>query len=145
MLERDLPATPTGDSTRDMNRAEAVGAGDAATPVTDILVIIPVPGPRELIGQPVQLTDIPLRSTVGDRGYWVGRSHTEQVFVRLDQGETASDVAPGENATVWGTLQPVPPQSTLTEQWDLEPNAARILARNESLYIEADSIKASGS
>lgn len=144
LLERDLPHTPVGDTTGDMSREAPPGSAAATgAPVTNILLIIPVPGPRDLIGKPVQLEDIPVRSRVGERGYWVGPSHSQQVFVRLNDKASAT-VQPGENATLWGTLQPLPAREDMTAQWGLAPNAAGILARNEALYIKADSIKASG-
>ena len=141
LLERDLPHTPAGDTTGDMSRRTPAGV---AGPVTNILLILPVPGPRNLIGKPVQLADIPLRSRVGERGYWVGPSHPQQVFVRLKDGGRSISVEPGENLTLWGTLQPLPAQGEIIDEWELEPNAARILTRNEALYVKADSIKPSG-
>ena len=145
LLERDLPNVPPGDTIQDMNRQEMSGAGAAGAPVTDVLVIVPLPGPRDLIGKQVHLTAVPVQSQVGERGYWMGPTHTQQVFVRVSQNASNVSLTPGETASVWGTIQPVPSQSQIESEWQLESNLAEKLVRNEALYIKADSVKTSGS
>ena len=137
LLERDLPHTPAGD-TAVTTRAAGM------RPVTNIVLILPIPGPRELIGQQVQLDDIPLRGKVGDRGYWVGPSEKQQVFVQLKQDAKRPSVAEGELVRLGGTLQPLPNEDHMIRQWQLDPSVAQKLTRNEALYIRADSLMAAG-
>lgn len=146
LLERDLPNVPPGDTIQDMNRDE-MSTTDAAAgaPVTDVLLIVPLPGPRDLIGKQVHLTALPVQSEVGERSYWMGPTHTEQVFVRHNQNANQVSLTPGQTASVWGTIHPVPSQSQIESEWQLESNLAENLVRNEALYIRADSIKTPGS
>lgn len=77
-----------------------------------------------------------------------GVQRTEKLC-RARRGCTCSRVAaetakPAEPVRLGGTLQPLPSEEQMIDQWQLDPAVARNLTRNEALYIRADSLIAAG-
>ncbi len=123
-------------------------AAAEGAPVTDVLLLVPVPGPRELVGRPVRLNRVPVQTVVSDKGFWVGPRRGQQVFVRLDEvapsgasTEQKVNVQQGQQLTVFGKVEWVPAKSELEAGWGLSPAESKILGRNEALYIAADSVR----
>lgn len=134
-----------------VRRAGVAGEPSAAAPapsVTDVLVLVPVPGPAELVGRTVQLENVLVQSVIGDQGFWVGPRHTQQVFVRLDErtasgdeADAAVNIEKGQRLTLFGTVERIPPPEEVQEKWDVDSAMARLIARNEALYVAADSVR----
>lgn len=159
---RDRPILIADNITPDPSPGDTVSAGGAedttatasvvptasvASPVTDVLLLVPVPGPAALVGKQVRLTDAEVRSRVGDRSLWVGPSHAQQVFVRMDQDAQVTDgsgnaatVDSTDRVSVFGTIQRVPDLEQVQSEWALDSTQSRLVARNEALYVAADSV-----
>ncbi len=152
---RDRPIVIADDITPDISPDDTAAAGGAeetatastASPVTDVLLLVPVPGPAALVGKEVRLTQAEVRSRVGDQGLWVGPSHAQQVFVRMTDEARVTDgngnevtVDPSDRVAISGTIQRVPDRKQVGRFWGLDSTQARLVARNEALYIAADSV-----
>lgn len=148
---RDRPILIAEEITPDPSPGETAPGSTADTAavssITDVLLLVPVPGPAELVGKEARLTDAEVRSRAGDRGLWVGPSHTSQVFVRLADDAAVTDTA-GSSATVdagdridlSGTVRRVPELAEVQSDWGLDDTQAGLVARREALYIAADSV-----
>jgi hypothetical protein len=78
---RDRPILIAGQITPDPSSEETALTGESpdsvttvsvVAPITDVLLLVPVPGPADLVGKEARLADAEVRSRVGERGVWVG-------------------------------------------------------------------------
>ena len=145
---RDRPVLVATSVRKAAGSSSGSPAASESPPVTDVLVLVPVPGPQELVGRAVQLEGLPVQAVVSDKGFWVGPRRGEQVFIRLkevspDGASTEHDVTvrQGQRLTIFGRVELVPPRNEVQSQWGLSPAESKILARSEALYVAADSVR----
>lgn len=123
--------------------AQGAAAGE---PITDVLVIVAAPDRPSLVGKRVQLTDVPVRSVVSDRGFWVGPSDGQRMFVRLDEKldkggmEQKLDVNKGQARTITGVIRELPSAQDIQRQWGLESSEAAAL-KGERIYLHAENFE----
>lgn len=132
------------------NPAEPVTATVAATTdpklVTDLLIIVDTDDPDSLVGRRVKLESVAVQSVVGDKTFWVGPSKDQQLFVFLEEkvdpagAEGQVDVNEGQQVTITGTVEKLPPIEQARKQFDLsEKNSADL--KGEKLYVRAAQVK----
>lgn len=126
----------------------AVAPAVVAVPVaTTVEVITAVPTPADLVGRPIQMRDVAVQSVVSDKGFWVGPSVAQRVFVVLPEAPTPNappdsryNVNPGQRLTLSGVVERMPTDLTQqTTTWNLKSTDVSALARHP-LYVRADSL-----
>lgn len=134
------------ETTREGQRKPAPDGASRDAPMTDFVAIITV-DPASLIDRKVELSDVPVRSVVSDRGFWVGPSHGRQMFIRLDpEPRTPNtpydgrvDIEAGDTLDIKGTIKALPEGDAVRQKWGLDPVQADLLA-DEPFYVVAESV-----
>ncbi len=121
-------------------------AGAAREPIADLLVIITAGDRLPLVGRRVLLSNVKVQSMAGDRGFWIGPSDAQRLFVRMDKdftagrGEKIVNVNQGQIRTLGGVINRLPSQEEMKKQWGLSASEAARLERDR-IYLEADNIE----
>lgn len=134
--------TPPGTAAPAMTPPTEVGV-----PVTDLDAIVAAADPAALVGRRVELTDVTVRSVVGDKTFWVGPSDGQQAFVFLLE-ETSSnsavegqvDVNPGQQVSITGVVEKLPPLDQARQMFDLSSTNSGML-KNEQVYVVAKQVQ----
>lgn len=117
-----------------------------AEPITDVLLIVTPVDRIPLVGRRVQLNNVVVRRMVGDRGFFIGPSDSQQLFVRLDRAldrgraERIVNVNQGQVRTLSGVIRRLPNPDRLQQELELNATEAAMLGR-ESVYLAADTIE----
>lgn len=123
----------------------ATGPASSAGALRDVDVILAAPNRRALVGRPVQLTGVEVRSVPSDRTLWVGPSRDRVLFIVISNASGAGAAAaerptarPGDRVTVSGVLRAVPdnlePWRTV---WGLDPGGVGAVRRAQ-VYLAAN-------
>ncbi|MGH9941232.1 MAG: hypothetical protein ACRD9R_02605 [Pyrinomonadaceae bacterium] len=118
----------------------------SADPITDVLVIVTPVDRTPLVGRRVLFSDVKVQSMVGDRGFFIGPSDNQRLFVRLtkplDTGsaEQIVNVNQGQVRTLSGIVKRLPNTNEVRQQWGLNAQEAAALERDR-VYLEADTIE----
>lgn len=125
-------------------RANRSGEGASTAPITDVVVVVTAPDREALVGRQVQITGVKVQSVPSDKGFWIGPSDHQRLFVRLDEVRTPGtpvegrvDIDSGQTVSVTGTLRRLPAQDTIRSNWGLDTNEAAALM-NERVYLHAE-------
>lgn len=130
-VDRDLvvaPIAPVG---------LPAAAGD---PVRDLVYIVTVPDRRPLVGRTVVINNARVLDVVGDRGFWIGTSPAQRLFVMREEvpGQPPTDaelnINPGQIVSLSGVIRAMPDAPTATTLFGEEGAAA---ARDEQIYLFA--------
>lgn len=120
-------------------------AGQAAG-LTDMLVVVNDQNQQQYAGQTASFSNVTVQSVVGDRGFWVGPSAEQQLFVVIDeanvgQAEGQIQVQPGQNLTLSGVIEQLPPLDQAPAEWGLDASNSAALA-NQQVYLHARQVVA---
>ena len=156
-------ANTTADSTATPTDPNAVastptgGPGSQATPtnalndpskavddkeITDLMAFGAATDRAPFAGRNAKLTDVTVRKTVTGRGFYVGTSDQDQMLVFLDTSvdkkglDKATTVTEGQKVSVTGTLEPVPTQEVLSQQYAFTGKDYDDL-KKQSVYLHA--------
>jgi hypothetical protein len=118
-----------------------------ADPLADLIIILSTPDRPSLVGRQVQLTNVQVRSVVGDKAFWVGPSEAQRLFVVLDEERTPGtptegrvNVNPGQTVTVSGVLRRSPSAEEARRRLGLSAANAATLAK-EQIYLQAQRVQ----
>lgn len=142
--------TPAATSTPTGNAAPATTAPATSAegvPITDLGAIVAAADPAALVGRRVELTDVTVRSVVGDKTFWVGPSAAQQAFVfLLEEPSSGSpvegqvDVNPGQQVSITGVVEKLPPLDQARQMFDLSSTNSGTL-KNEQVYVVAKQVQ----
>lgn len=130
-----------GQGTTDNAGQAAAGAG-----LTDMLVVVNDQNQQQYVGQTASFANVQVQSVVGDRGFWVGPSAEQQLFVVIDeanagQSENRVQVQQGQNLTLSGVIEQLPPIDQAPAEWGLDASNSAALA-NQQVYLHARQVVA---
>jgi hypothetical protein len=115
-------------------------------PITDLLIVVDTNDPAALIGRRVELQSVLVQSVVGDKTFWVGPSQDQQLFVVLDEErdppgvEGLVDVDQGQQVSIGGTVEKLPPIEQARQQFDLSADNTADL-NGAQLYLRAERVE----
>ena len=115
--------------------------------VTDLTVFFDAEDPASLVGSEVQLQQgAAVQSVVGDKTFWVGPGQDQQLFVFLEEeGDPAGvegmvDVNAGQQVTISGTIEKLPPIEEARSQFELsEENSVDL--EGQEVYLRAEQVE----
>ncbi len=117
--------------------------------VTDMLIIVDAPDRASLVGRRVQFTNVTVQSVVGDKTFWIGPSKDKQLFVVLEEDQSAGstegqvDVNAGQTVTIIGEIRKLPSMEEARTQWGLsETNSAEL--EQQQIYLHAQQVQIAG-
>jgi hypothetical protein len=127
--------------------AATATAGSGAT-ITDpaALILIPVAERPALVGRPVLIESVPVRSVPGDRTFLVGQDQDQPLLVVLDETQSAGptegqvNVNPGQTVSIVGQIQALPSMEEARQQWDLNDETLSQI-KDDQLYVLAKQVK----
>ncbi len=114
--------------------------------VTDIMAFGAAPDRAIFAGRNAKLTNVNVRSVVSNRGFYVGTSDKDQMLVFLDTSvikkgtELADQVKVGQIVSVMGSLEPVPAQEVMNQQYAFKGKDYEDL-KKQSVYLHAMKIQ----
>lgn len=120
------------------NTGAQAGAGDV---LTDMMTVVNERNQRSLAGRQALFANVAVQSVVGDRGFWIGPSPEEQLFVVMDeanvgQAEGAVQITPGQTVTLGGTLERLPSPDQTPPEWGFDAGSQGALEGQE-VYLQA--------
>lgn len=120
------------------------GQAAAGDTLTDMMVVVNDRNQRALAGRQALFANVPVQSVVGDRGFWVGPSPDEQLFVVIDEAnagraEGAIQVTPGQTVTLGGVIEQLPSLDQAPPEWGLDASNSAAL-EGEQVYLHANQV-----
>jgi hypothetical protein len=118
-------------------------------PIGTVDEIVDEPASALLVGRTVSLQPTAVHEVVADAVFWVGTSEERRVPVLMigermgRQPEDRVQIAAGQRAIVYGTVEAVRASSLLSGSELIEPNERRALLERE-LYISASRVVVAG-
>jgi len=125
----------------------AGATGAVRNTLTDLVVVVTTPARETLAGRRVQFNNVKVQSVVADRGFWIGPSASQRLFVVLNEERSPNsptegrvDVNPGQTVSISGTLRKLPMPQAAQQQWGLSA-ADSAAVQKEQIYLHADQVQ----
>ncbi|HLL40288.1 MAG TPA: hypothetical protein VK357_11565 [Rubrobacteraceae bacterium] len=118
--------------------------GTAATgeAVTDVRAIISETDKQFLVGRPVRLAGVNVRSVVNEWSFLLGPSDTRQLFAVLEgeQAQEALEVKQGQILSVNGVVRQLPNTEDAQQRFGLSETEAALL-QSQEIYLSVDRVE----
>ena len=118
--------------------------GTAATgeAVTDVRAIISETDKQFLVGRPVRLAGVNVRSVVNEWSFLLGPSDTRQLFAVLEgeQSQEALEVKQGQILSVNGVVRQLPNTEDAQQRFGLSETEAALL-QSQEIYLSVDRVE----
>lgn len=130
-------------------RLPRANLGEPLRELTVLYTVVPV---DLVIDRRVELENVKVRNVISDRGFWIGASGDQQLFVRLDpQPQTPGTPIEGkvhveddDEVDIQGTIRRVPARDVLEKEWGLDATHADRVS-NDAFYLWATKVDTPGS
>jgi hypothetical protein len=118
-------------------------AAAAFKPIMDTQVIAQAQPRDSLIGNPVTLVSVEVRSVTAG-GFWVSQLHAPMIFVAAAPDARATPVQYGESVNLEGVIQRLPSTSGIQQRWPglSGPDLQRL--EEQAVYVEASEVTVNG-
>lgn len=151
--DRDVPLTTGAQATVVAPTAAAGGQAKPTTAGGAVATDVPIGQPDRLVamvGQDVRLTSVQVQEVVSDKGFWVGPSDTQRLFVLLEENSSPNtktegqvDVNKGQTVTIEGEIRRLP-SADQAQQVGFDPQRFEELQK-EQVYLHAERVQITNS
>ena len=105
--------------------------------ITAVAVIHQAPVPEDLEGRQVDLQRVRVQKVIGESGFWIGENGQSQIFVRPEE---QLQVDEGQMANIQGTLERMPDQQTMKQQWNVDDRELQKLGQ-QKLFVKGTQVE----
>jgi hypothetical protein len=120
-------------------------AAAAYKPIMDTQIIAQAQPRRSLVGNPVWLPDVEVRSVPGPGGFWVSQVHTPEVFVAFAPSASGVELRYGQSANLKGVVRWLPPHNEIRARWPYLSKSDLRRLEGQAVYVEASEVSVNGS
>jgi hypothetical protein len=93
----------------------------------------------QFIGQPFQVSDVPVQQKVNDRVMWIGSSTVKPMLAVLSSNSGDKNVNAGSVVNATGSVEKAPPAAQAERQWSISAQDAQRM-ENEGAYIQVSQL-----
>jgi hypothetical protein len=125
------------------NGALAAGPAAPAAQITGTgVAALDAVNKRTYIGQPFQISNVPVEKKASSRAYWIGASNTGTAgpMLLVLPSSASINAKVGDRITAAGTVEKAPPAAQAQHQWSIGGDDVQQLER-EGAYVQATNVQ----